>query len=128
MNQVKVFLTIMPLFSFFTLSAQEMRFDDPKYNFGFVDQGDTVRMLFKFSNTGSSPLVISDYKVECSCTVMEIPSKPVMPGETSFLHISFDTHNKYDRQDRTVTVISNAKNSPQTVRFKGVVRQPKRKK
>jgi hypothetical protein len=84
-------------------------------------------MEFPFENAGTQPLVISDYQVECGCTVMEKPSKPILPQEHSVLKVTFDTHNKYDRQDRTVTIISNAKNSPTIIRFKGVVLKPKKK-
>jgi hypothetical protein len=108
--------------------SQEIYFSGDKYNFGFVHEGEIVTMLYDFKNTGTEPLIISDYKVECSCTVMEKPSKPIMPGEKSVLKITFDTHEKYDRQDRTVEVISNAKKSPTILRFKGVVLKPKKKK
>lgn len=108
------------------LRAQEIKFKQTKYNFGFVHEGDIVTMLFEFENIGNVPLVISDYKVECGCTVMEKPSKPILPGEKSSLKITFDTHAKYDRQDRTVEVISNAKNNPVSLRFKGVVLKPKK--
>lgn len=108
--------------------SQEIKFKDTKYNFGFVHEGDLVTMLFEFENKGTEPLIISDYKVECGCTVMEKPQKPILPGERSTLKITFDTHEKYDRQDRTVVMISNAKNGPVTLRFKGVVLKPKKKK
>ena len=107
--------------------SQEIKFKEPKCNFGFVHEGEIVTMLFEFENTGMEPLVISDYKVECGCTVMEKPLKPILPGEKSSLKITFDTHEKYDRQDRTVIVISNAKNAPSTLRFKGVILKPKKK-
>ena len=35
--------------------------------------------------------------------------------------VKFDTKSVYDRQDRIVEIISNAKNSNQKIRFKGVV-------
>lgn len=108
-------------------TAQNLKFKNSKYNFGFAHEGDIVTMQFEFENNGTAPLVISDYKVECGCTVMKKPEKPIMPGEKSSLVVTFDTHNKYDRQDRTVEVISNGLNGPQTIRFKGVVLKPKKK-
>jgi hypothetical protein len=118
-------ILIFAAFSF-SISAQEIKFKNTKYNFGFVREGEIVKMQFEFKNTGTLPLVISDYKVECGCTVMEKPDKPIMPGSTSVLKITFDTHEKYDRQDRTIEVISNAINSPVVLRFKGVVLKPKK--
>jgi hypothetical protein len=122
-NLVLVFI----LFSVFQISAQQIKFRETKKNFGFVHEGEIVTLQFEFENTGTQPLIISDYKVECGCTVMEKPLKPIMPKEKSLLKITFDTHQKYDRQDRTIEVISNAINSPSVLRFKGVVLKPKKK-
>ena len=119
--------TVLCFFIFNDSFSQEIKFKTKKYNFGFVTEGEIVTMEFEFENTGTEPLVISDYKVECGCTVMEKPLGPILPHQKSILKITFDTHQKYDRQDRTVEVISNAKNTPVILRFKGVVLKPKKK-
>lgn len=92
-----------------------------KYNFGFVKQGRIVKIEYLFENTGKAPLLISSIEVTCGCTVGDFPHFPIKPGETGVILLSFDTKEKYDRQDRTVEVISNASNSPTQLRFKGVV-------
>lgn len=76
-------------------------------------------MEFSFTNTGDQPLIISAAKVECSCTTVDFPTQPVMPGQTGKVTVSFDTKSVYDRQDRVVEIISNVK--IQKIRFKGVV-------
>lgn len=106
--------------------AQEIKFKESKQNFGFVHEGDTVRLSYELKNSGDQALIISNYEVECGCTVMEKVNRPIEPGETYIIKVTFDTHEKYDRQDRTVTIISNAKNSPNVIRFKGVVLKPKK--
>ncbi len=80
-----------------------------------------VKIDFEFSNTGNQPLIITDVKAECSCTTVEFPKQPIAPNQTAKLTVSFDTKSVYDRQDRIVEVMSNAKNSNQKIRFKGVV-------
>jgi hypothetical protein len=107
--------------------SQEIKFKSMKENFGFAHEGDTVRISYELENTGDKPLLITGYEVECGCTVMQKPSAPVAPGEKYVLLVTFDTHEKYDRQDRTVKVISNALNTPSVLRFKGVVLKPKSK-
>jgi hypothetical protein len=114
------------LFSYRSFS-QQITFKSLKQSFGFVHEGDTVHLKYELTNTGDKPLVISNYEVECGCTVMKIPENPIGPGEKYILNVTFDTHQKYDRQDRTVKVISNAVNSPTIIRFKGVVLKPKKK-
>ncbi|HEX8516970.1 MAG TPA: DUF1573 domain-containing protein [Bacteroidia bacterium] len=114
-------LSLLSLTSF----SQEVKFRKLKQNFGFVHEGDTVTLNYELKNTGNKPLIISDYVVECGCTVLQKPPAPIAPGETYQLKVTFDTHAKYDRQDRTIKIISNAINSPSELRFKGVVLKPK---
>lgn len=107
--------------------SQEIKFQDTKRNFGFAYEGDTVKLCYELKNTGNKPLLILNYEVECGCTVMEKVTRAILPGESYFLKVTFDTHEKYDRQDRIVMVFSNAINSPSQLRFKGVVLKPKKK-
>lgn len=107
--------------------SQEIKFKETKQNFGFVHEGDTVKLDYELKNIGKEALVITNYEVECGCTAVEKVMKPIFPGETYILKVTFDTHQKYDRQDRTIKIISNAVNSPSELRFKGVVLKPKKK-
>lgn len=105
-----------------------IKFDKTTQHLGFVHKGDTLHFEYRFTNTGNQPLVISDTKVECSCTTAEVPTQPIDPGKQGVIKVSFNTSPTIDRQDRTVTIISNASNSPGTVRFKCVVLKAKDKK
>ena len=98
-----------------------IKFKDTKYNFGFVKQGQIIKIEYFFENTGKAPLVISNIEVTCGCTIADFPHYPIRPGESGTILLTFNTKEKYDRQDRTVEVISNAVNSPTKLRFKGVV-------
>jgi hypothetical protein len=95
---------------------------------GFVHQGDTLHFTYTFTNTGNQPLVINDTKVECSCTSAEKPTQAIDPGKKGIIKATFNTSPTIDRQDRTITIISNASNSPTVVRFKCVVLKAKKKK
>jgi len=101
-------------------------FDKTTQHLGFVRQGDTLNFQYKFTNTGNQPLLISDTKVECGCTVVDKPTEPILPGKQGIIKVTFHTNTAIDRQDRTVTVISNASNSPAVVRFKCVVLKAKK--
>lgn len=127
MNLIKTIL----LFSCVVLStkgfSQEIKFKETKHNFGFVHEGDTVKIDYELKNVGDKALIISNYEVECGCTKMESVTRTIEPGEIYIIKVTFDTHQKYDRQDRTVKIISNAVISPTELRFKGVVLKPKNK-
>ncbi len=127
MNLIKTILLLFITVNAANSFSQEIKVRDPKQNFGFVHEGDTVKLSYMIKNTGKLPLVISSYDVECGCTVMEKVEMPIAPGESYNIKVTFDTHQKYDRQDRIVKVVSNAVNSPTELRFKGVVLQPKKK-
>ncbi len=104
-----------------------IKFDNPTQHLGFVHKGDTLRFAFIFKNTGNKPLVISETKVECGCTVVEKPEYQTDPGKQGEIKVTFNTSPTIDRQDRTVTVVSNATNSPSVLRFKCVVLKAKSK-
>lgn len=98
-----------------------IQFKDSKKNFGMVKKGELVKVVYEFKNSGNSPLIIYDYKVGCPCTEVEFSRDPVLPGESAEILVKFDTKSAYDNQDRVIEIISNAKNSSQKIRLKGVV-------
>lgn len=99
----------------------QLKFKDLKKSFGFVKKGEVVTIEFDVTNSGNQPAIITEAKVECSCTTVEFPKQPIAPNQTGIIVVKFDTKSVYDRQDRIVEIISNAKNSNQKIRFKGVV-------
>lgn len=117
-----LFLTLA-LVSGNIFSQAKIQFSDTKKNFGFVKKGELVELEYPFKNIGNEPLIISTPKVECSCTTVEIPEKPITPGSTGIIKVKFNTATVYDRQDRTVEIPSNAQNGSVKIRYKGVVKR-----
>lgn len=64
------------------------------YDFGEVKEGEHVKYSFKFKNTGSEPLVISDAKGSCGCTVPEWPKDAIAPGKSGEIKVVFDSKGK----------------------------------
>lgn len=98
-----------------------MQIKDAKKNFGLVKKGDVVKVEYEITNAGKSPLIITDCEISCSCTTVDFPKQPIAPGQKATVLIIFDTKTVYDRQDRTVNLISNDPSSPQKLRYKGIV-------
>jgi len=94
-----------------------------KTMFQFPDtlEGKQLSHAFKFKNTGSEPLVITDFKVACSCTKAIFSKAPILPNETSEIIITFDTKGKYGYQDRVIKIFSNAEKNPIKLRIKTFV-------
>jgi hypothetical protein len=118
------FVLFILLLASATAFAQEFKFENTKHNWGMVREGDQLSAEFPFENTGNAPLIITDAKVQCTCTKVEFPKEPVKPGEKGVIKVSFDTTNKMDRQDRTVQLVSNAK-TPAELRIKCIVLKAK---
>jgi len=106
---------------FFAQGQAVITFDQTAKHLGFLHKGDTAKFAYVFTNTGNQPLIVSETKVECGCTIVEKPEYQINPGKRGEINVMFITTHTIDRQDRTVTVVSNASNSPTVLRFKCVV-------
>ena len=76
---------------------------------------------YKFKNTGNADLVISDAKGSCGCTVPEYPKAPIKPGEEGNIKVTFDSSGKGGRQNKSVTVITNAIPNTKVLTVTGLV-------
>lgn len=103
------------------VAGAEVSFDKEVHDYGNVKQGGNGECEFKFTNTGTEPLIISDAKGSCGCTVPEWPKTPIKPGETASIKVKYDTK-RVGPINKTVTVTSNATTEPtKTLRIKGTV-------
>ena len=103
------------------VAGAEVSFDKDVHDYGNVKQGGNGECEFKFTNTGTEPLIISDAKGSCGCTVPEWPKTPIKPGETASIKVKYDTK-RVGPINKTVTVTSNATSEPtKTLRIKGTV-------
>ena len=61
------------------------------WDYGKIEKASTGVRFFKFKNTGLAPLVISNAKGSCGCTVPSYPKEPIMPGEAGYIKVKYDT-------------------------------------
>lgn len=85
-----------------------------EHNFGKVMQNSENTYVFKFTNSGSEPLVISNAQGSCGCTVPEYPKEPIPPGKSSDIKVVYKPGMQQGNQAKTVTVTANT-NPPQTI-------------
>ncbi len=81
---------------------------DSSYNFGKVAEGEIVEYNYRFKNTGSKPLIVTNVSASCGCTVPQKPEQPIKPGETGFIKVKFNSEHRVGNAHKTVTVSSNA--------------------
>ena len=84
-----------------------IKFEKDTHNFGKLIEGEIVTYSFKFTNLGKGPLVIGHASASCGCTVPRYSEKPVAPGESGFLDVTFNSENKNGPVEKTVTVEAN---------------------
>ena len=83
-------------------------FDEYEHDFGRIEEGEKVGCIFKFSNTGTGPLVINSVVTSCGCTVPKYSTKPLPPGDDGTLEVEFNSSGYNGLQTKTITVRSNA--------------------
>ena len=71
-----------------------IEFEEDSYDFGEIMEGEKVVHLYKFKNTGKEPLVISNAKGSCGCTVPEWPREPIPVGGSGEIRVQFDSKGK----------------------------------
>jgi len=85
----------------------EMTFEETTFDFGTVDAGEKVRHVYSFTNSGNEPLLISNARGSCGCTVPQWPKEPIQPGDEGEIVVEFDSSGKSNRQTKTVTITAN---------------------
>lgn len=113
------FAIIIALSSAFTFTSEaEFFFKSTKHKFPDTKEGIILEHIYEFQNVGQSPLIISEYKVACSCTKIEFPQEPIAPQATGKINLKFNTEGKYGFQHRKIEIYSNASQSPFILSFK----------
>lgn len=101
-------------------NAPEITFVSEIHDYGTIKQGADGNCEFKFKNTGKDPLIISNARGSCGCTVPTWPKEPIMKGQTSVIKVHYDT-NRIGAFTKTITLNSNAKTDTRVLTIKGVV-------
>jgi hypothetical protein len=102
-------------------NAAVMSFQETEYDFGTIKEGEVVEHIFKFTNTGKTPLVIESASASCGCTAPDWTKAPVAPGEQGQVKVRFDSRNKPGQQSPTVTIRANTEPNIMRIFMKGNV-------
>jgi hypothetical protein len=85
-----------------------MAFKDTLHDFGAINENEKVACEFAFTNTGKTPLIISNATGSCGCTVPDYPHEPVAPGKSGIMKVTFNSAGKKGRQEKSVTIHTNS--------------------
>ena len=90
-----------------------VEFNETTFDFGTIDAGEKVSHSYTFKNTGTEPLILSNAKGSCGCTVPTWPREPIAVGATGEIVVEFNSKNKKGPRNQKVTLTANT-NPPQT--------------
>lgn len=126
----KVFLTIKIILLTIIVNGQSVLKEDSNYpimtfeseiiDYRTITQGANGVREFKFTNSGNEPLIISEARKTCGCTIPTWPKAPIKPGESSVIKVKYDTK-RIGMINKSVIIISNAKREQITLRIKGKI-------
>ena len=101
-----------------------LSFEEKSFDFGDIKQGDKVSHTFKFTNTGSAPLLINRVQTTCGCTVPKWPREPIAPQASGEISATFNSTGKQGIQNKAITIHSNASEPVMRLTLKSNVLKP----
>lgn len=101
----------------FSISASgqkaKISFDNRNYNFGKIEERQgKVSCDFTYTNKGDVPLIIRNVETSCGCTVPKWNRKPILPGESGSIRVTFNPRNRPGNFTKKITVYTNSGGSP----------------
>ena len=104
-----------------SLGGAIIELDKTEYDFGSIVDGEVIDGTFKVTNTGKSDLILTQVKPSCGCTTPDWPKEPIAPGATGIIKFSFNSAGRVGKQNKSITIRSNAEKTTEIVRIKGTV-------
>jgi hypothetical protein len=82
-------------------------FNETGFDFGKVNEGDTLTHIFKLTNKGAEPLVIYKNAGSCDCVAAVYTKEMIAPGKEVDITTHFNTKGRKGPQSRTITLTCN---------------------
>ncbi len=102
----------------------KIEFEEREHDFGEIAKGTKVETTFKYKNVGNAPLVITNIKTTCGCTVPENWSRePLAPGQTGEFTVTYNGSGA-NNVSKTITVSANTEKGKEDVKIKAFVKVP----
>jgi len=103
-----------------TAFGPAIEFKDTEHNYGTIQQGGDGTFSFIFTNTGTDPLILSNVRSSCGCTIPEWPREPINAGQSASILVKYDTK-KIGAFNKSISVYTNAGEAPIVLHISGTV-------
>jgi hypothetical protein len=108
-----------------SIKSSEMPKDGFVYNFGEVQEGETLKHSFTLKNETDQPMLINDITTSCGCTVSRVQKKDLAPGEGTSLEVTFSSEGYSGETTQYVYVHTSSIDNPI---FRFIIKADVRKK
>lgn len=101
----------------------QFKFITETHNFGKIKKNKPVTVVFRFTNIGETPLIITDAQADCGCTTPVLnPTKgtPIKKGESGTVKVTYDAAS-IGTFTKNVTLTANTKEKTKVISLKGEV-------
>jgi hypothetical protein len=103
----------------------DIRFDREELDFGEIQQGSNIELVFEFENTGTGTLVIRDVLPQCGCTIPRAWDVAVPSGHRGRIPVTFESGRESGDLTRVIDLMTNVPDkSKLTLMLKGRVVKP----
>lgn len=116
-------LTLLMCSALAMMAGASLRISDKTHDFGNIREADgPVSYSFTITNDGDEPLAIISAKAACGCTRPEYSKRPIAPGQSTTIKVTYLPAGRPGEFSRDITVRTNAKNAKKLkLRITGVV-------
>jgi hypothetical protein len=108
-------------------AATTIKFEDVSHNFGNVIEGEIARYDFKFTNTGTEPLVLTNVQASCGCTTPKWPRDPIAAGASAVITAEYNSNGRPGSFTKNIFVKSNGGDVTLTISGM-VIKEPEKPK
>lgn len=111
-NKTPLFLLIILFFFAFVYQAKsqgKIVFEKTSHDFGTIKEIDgRAEAVFKFTNEGNEPIILTQVKSSCGCVTPEWTREPVLPNKSGFVKAIYNPSNRPGRFRKSLTVKTNS--------------------
>ena len=106
-------------------SNANLVFETSSHSFGNIIEGQIATYEFKFTNTGTEPLELTNVRASCGCTTPKWPRELIQPGQTNVIRAEYNSSGRPGTFSKNIFVTSNAGQSTLTISG-NVIKEPEK--
>jgi hypothetical protein len=104
-------------------SNASIKFENTSHSFGNIIEGQIARYDFRFVNTGTEPLILSNVNASCGCTTPKWPREAIGPGKSAIITAEYNSQGRPGTFTKSIFVKSNGGDVTLTISG-NVVKEP----